>query len=99
MDLMLSDSTLAALINQVGFLGVMVFVGIIYVLLRLPTSGLPLPGPEGRHRPAPLRQERAGLVAILLLVGMTNVIFEMYALWPILVPLIFPWRWPEKPTA
>ncbi|MFZ4641613.1 MAG: hypothetical protein ACOYMP_14625 [Nodosilinea sp.] len=98
-DLILSDSTLAALINQVGLLGLMVFVGILYILLRLPTRGLPLPGPEDRHQPAPLRQERVGVAAILLVVGLTSVIFEMYAIWPILVPLIFPWRWAEKPVA
>lgn len=92
MDLIISDSTLAALINQVGLLGVVVFGGIIYVLLKLPIHSSALPGVDSRRPPA-LRQERAGLVAILLLVGLSNVIFEMYALWPIIVPLMFPWHW------
>ena len=94
----LADSTWAALLGQFGLFGIVVFIGIFYSLWKspLPQSTESATDRQWLHQArGNLNQERTGLLIYFILCSFTIILQEFYAVLPLLIALLFPWRLPN----
>ena len=93
----LADSTWAALLGQFGFLGIFVFISIVYSLWKAPllqSTELERNQQWLNQIRGGLTQERAGPLLYFILSSFTIILQEFYAVFPLFICLLFPWRIP-----
>jgi hypothetical protein len=93
-EFFLADSTPAWLIGQFGVLGVLGVMGVVYAFWRSQSSSSRSIDIAQNFPPvkAQLRTDRIGLLIYLFFSTSTIILFEFYAVLPLIITLIFMWQ-------